>query len=320
MIDSSTDLERRRFPWALARIDLWGMIGAVGALLIGTLLSMLWGPLFLLGLFAMVVAVLATRKAERTPPSDAAAIVSPVDGVLVSVSTGLPPAELRLSGGDFTRLRVASSPASTTSIHAPMSGEIFSLIEEAGDSSMRFASDPDEAGLANAYATFTSGEDAVAIRVVTGGLGPRLDITAETGDAVRVGRDIGYRRLGGWCDVWVPAGSALAVWPGMTLKGAETRLVQLGAQAEVGQGDLANVAAEAVPFEMPQLDEDAEDAPAAEGETVGDAKPEEAPVEAEPEEAPKTERHSEDDGVVKDATEQFARLRKKVESSKSDPD
>ncbi|MEM9739312.1 MAG: phosphatidylserine decarboxylase [Pseudomonadota bacterium] len=315
MIDASTDLGRRRFPWALARIELWGMVGAVGAVLIGILLGMLWGPLFVIGLAGAILILFATRTAERAPPSDPNAIVAPVDGVLTSISTGLPPAELRLSGGDFTRLRVASSPTSTVSIHAPMSGEIISLIEEEGDTSVRLARNPDAIGLASAYATFGSGEDKLGLRIVTGGLGPRLDIVAEMGDAVRVGRDIGFRRLGGWCDIWLPSSMALAVWPGMTLKGAETRLVFTQAGTGFGEAAPQDVTSDTVPFEMPHLDTDAEadaDLP------IDAAEPTSGTVETDPEPEAPSAPVIEEDGVVKDASEQFARLRKKVESTKQD--
>lgn len=96
MIDPNTDLESRRFPWALTRIELWGLVGAVGALFIGILLGAIWGPLFMIGLALMVGALLAFRSAERAPPSDSGAIVSPVDGVITSIGDELPPAELRL--------------------------------------------------------------------------------------------------------------------------------------------------------------------------------------------------------------------------------
>ncbi len=311
------DLEDSRFPWITSRIDLAGMLGAVAAFLATVLLSLLWGPLFIVGLVALIGVILATRTVDRTSPPDANAIVAPVDGVLTSISEGLPPAELRLPGGDYVRLRVASSPASPNSIHAPMAGEILSLIEEAGDSSVRFARQPDEAGLANAYFTIGSGSERVGVRVVTGGFGPRLDVTAEAGDPVRTGRNIGVRRLGGWCDIWLPADCELAVWTGMSLKGAETRLVHPGSGVRTRKSDESEAAPEeAEPFKMPVLDPEGEDDDTAAASPQGQSgEPDTATTEDDENEASES---SEDDGIVKDASEQFARLRKQVESSKRD--
>lgn len=319
MIDSTTDLERRRFPWALTRIELWGLVGAVGALFVAILLGAIWGPLFLVGLFLAAVSLLAFRTSERAPPNDADAIVSPVDGIVTSISDELPPAELRLSGGDFLRIRIASSPASTVSVHAPMTGEIQSLIEEAGDPNTRFAQNPDEVGLASAYAVFSSGDQRVGIRAVTGGLGPRLDITSEAGDPVRVGREIGYRRLGGWCDVWVPNGLPIAVWPGMSLKAAETRLVFPSSIDGKKGGTQDSTSEDAEPFVMPELEtDDSASAPVEAKTSEPVADDEEKPDETKTEDAVEEKGPSEkDEGTVKDASEQFARLREKVESAKT---
>jgi len=318
MINQTKDLENRRFPWALSRIDMAGMLGAVAAFFVMVLLSLVWGPLFLIGLAGLALVIFATRGAERAPPPDAEAVVSPVDGVVTSITSGLPPAELRLDGSDYVRVRIASAPTSTNTVHSPMAGEILSLIEEAGDSSVRLAREPDEMGLASAYFTIGSGTAKVGVRVVTGGLGPRLDIIAEAGDPVRVGREIGVRHLGGWCDVWLPEDASLAVWPGMTLRGAETRLVSAKAEAMSGAGMSSPMRDETVPFEMPSLDDEEDASSASELEEASSTAEEEPSLEVQ---APDndTPDEIEEDGVVKDASEQFERLRKKVQDAKKKP-
>ena len=289
MKDFPEDIDRKRFPGALTRFDIAGLVGAIAAFIIGALLGLFWSPLFLLGIVGAAVILLASRHAIRTPPPEADAIVSPVDGVLVSISTHMVcPAELRMDARDLVCLRIASSPASTNTVHAPMAGEIVSLIEEAGDTSVRTASDPDAGGLAAAYVTITSGGSQIGLRVATGGLGPRLEMQREAGDPVRVGRVIGIRRLGGWCDVWLDADLKLAVWPGMSLKAAETRLV-LPASDSIMTGRPIrdeDVEEDTDPFEMPDLDE---------GDEPDDLDP------------PKTPEES--------ASRQFSRLRKRVEKS-----
>jgi phosphatidylserine decarboxylase len=83
---------------------------------------------------------------------------------------------------------------------------------------------PDRAGLSGIYVALESGARALGMRLATGGLGPRLELLSEPGDAVRLGRQIGILRLGGWCDLYVPEGARITAWPGQTLIGSETVL------------------------------------------------------------------------------------------------
>ncbi|MCI4646189.1 MAG: hypothetical protein MRY64_15510 [Hyphomonadaceae bacterium] len=288
MTDFPDEIDRKRYPWALARFDIAGLVGAIAAFIIGALLGLFWGPLFLIGLAGAAIILLASRHAERTPPPEAIAVVSPVDGVLVSISDAVAPAELRMDARELVCLRIASSPASTNTVHAPIAGEIVSLIEEAGDNAVRTASDPDAAGLAAAYVTIAAGDSQIGLKVSTGGLGPRLEMQREPGDPVRIGRVIGIRRLGGWCDVWLDAGEKLAVWPGMSLKAAETRLIWTGSTTPpvTGRAMRDESAEETEPFEMPELEDEVSD------------------LEAVPREA-------------EDASKQFERLRKRVRETKA---
>src|SRR5690606_37304873 len=87
-------------------------------------------------------------------------------------------------------------------------------------------------GLARAYLTFESRGQQVGVRLASGGLGPRIDLAVEAGDIVRLGRPFGTRRLGGWCDVFVPTAVGMLIWPGQTLVGGETVMGRLKAQAD----------------------------------------------------------------------------------------
>ncbi len=238
MTTQSDEFENRKFPWSRTRFDLEGIVGALAAWMIGILLGLLWDPLFWLGVIAAVLVLMATRRSSRSIPAEADTIVSPVDGVLVAVDLASPPSELRLPGGSYQRLRISSSPASPNGVYAPMTGEIETMIYEAGEPAVAIAMDGEATGLATAFITLASGDERMGLRLATGGFGPRLDIDIEAGDPVRLGRKLGRRRLGGWCDIYLPDGRALAVWPGMTLVACETRLVSNG---DVG-GDRAIMA------------------------------------------------------------------------------
>lgn len=213
--------------WAKTAFDLEGLVGAVAAWLIGLLLGALWGPLFWIGAVLAIAVLMASRYQSRTPPDAANLVIATCDGVVDSVKLALPPTELRLPPGERLRVRIASSPASTNTLHAPITGEITSIILEDPNPSVVFASSPELAGLAVAHVAYGSVGETVGMTVTTGGLGPRLEITSEPGDAVRAGRTIGKRRLGGWCDIYLKPEARLLVQPGQTLVGGETVLCRL---------------------------------------------------------------------------------------------
>lgn len=301
MTETNQDLEKRRFAWSRTGFDLEGIVGAVAAWLVGVLLGLLWDPLFWLGVIGAVLILLATRRASRVPPADARAIVAPVDGVVTEVLPMNPPPELRLDGGDMMRVRVASAPSSRNGVYAPIAGELETVIVETGDPSVVIAVDAEAHGLAAAFLTIKDADgEQVGVRLATGGLGPRLDLDVEPGDPVRLGRKIGQRRLGGWCDIYLPVGMSVAVWPGMTVVGAETRLVA-GAPPEAGGDELAraDVTSHSADIEPPAgSDEPSSEDPAElfarlrskvkEASADGESDVEAAPAEPEPEPKPKS--------------------------------
>ncbi|MEM0984685.1 MAG: phosphatidylserine decarboxylase [Pseudomonadota bacterium] len=219
------EFDPKRFAWARSRFDVEGLAGAIAAWLVGILLGIVWGPLFWIGAVAAVGILLATRRSNRAVPSDPLAVVAPVDGVVQSVSVADVPNELRYRASEAVRIRIASSPASQNRVFSPASGAVASLVQESGTESQPVAMDADAHGLFNAYLTIDTESGPIGVRLVTGGLGPRVDMDLQDGDKVDVGHVIGKRRLGGWCDVFLPEGSAVGVGPGATLVGAETRLI-----------------------------------------------------------------------------------------------
>lgn len=225
-MSENTDFSLKRFPWLRSGFDLEGYVGALAAWLVGLLLGALWSPLFWIGFIGAIVILFATRTAERTPPKSTDVLVTPVDGMVVDIARAAPPAELRLAGGDWTRVRISVGPTKTNGIYAPIDGELDHIILENGDPAAFAAMSVDRPGLAVAYVSLESGERATGMRLATGGLGPRLEVRAEAGDAVRLGRNIGTMRLGGWCEVYVPADIEVDVIEGQTLIGSETVLAR----------------------------------------------------------------------------------------------
>ena len=297
---SDKDFSRESFPWLRGGFDLEGYVGAVAALLVGILLGYVVGLLFWIGFIAAVIILFATRTAERTAPEAEGLIVAPTDGIVVSVSGATPPDELRLDGTEWTRVRVSIGPTMTNGIHAPMDGAIDHIIRETGDPAAFAAMKPDRPGLAVAYVSLQSGDRGVGMRFATGGLGPRLEVVSEAGDAVRLGRNIGTLRLGGWCDFYLPARVKVLPTPGQTLVGSETILGRFG-------GDAVQTTRPEIDETSPEPDQD-------------------KPIEVEPvldEEAELTLEALEGEpeaskGEDEDVSEMFARLRKEAKKIQDD--
>ncbi len=223
----SDDLESTKTPWWTLGFDVEGLVAALGALLVGILLGWLWSPLFWIGFTAMLVALAAGRRSKRTPPELDSAIVAPCDGRVVSIDRMEAPTEMRMEADVVNRIRIASSPTSTNKLYSPIAGDVDLASVEAGEATQFFATKPEMDGLCLAHVLVSRGTHQVGMRLAQGGFGPRLDLDVEVGDTVRLGRAFGTRRLGGWCDIYLPDGPDVMIWVGQSLVGGETVLARL---------------------------------------------------------------------------------------------
>lgn len=228
MADRDASLSHKTFPWFRSGFDLEGVVGFLAAWLLGILLAMLWEPLFWLGFIPGVIILFATRTAERVTPQSADHVTSPCDGVVVSVEEVEAPEGLRMAG-PAVRIRVASSPVSTNNVHAPIAGGIDRIECTEGEPKAVIAMKAESEGLARLFAVFSNDNIRTGFVFASGGLGPRLVTKSDAGDRVAKGKTVATRRLGGWCDVYIPARSpgSCIVQPGRTLTGGETILWDL---------------------------------------------------------------------------------------------
>ena len=244
-------------PWARMGFDIEGWIGALAALLFGIFAGTFWYPFFIIGVVAAGIVLAATRRVERSMPAGDFQVIAPCDGVVSSVGLAVPPPEFGLSSDTRERIRISSSPISPNTLFSPVTGPVTEVAFEEGDPSRILASRPDVGGLEIAYLTIGSGAEAVGVKVMTAGFGPRLDVETGQGDLLRAGRVFAKRRLGGWCEVYLPAGLEAAVWPGQTIVGGETDLASANEDwvvREQSTAELDKVVAEETISDEPELD------------------------------------------------------------------
>lgn len=256
MSTPTDDIQSNR-PWARTGFDIEGWIGALAALLFGIFAGSFWYPFFIIGVIAAVIVLAATRRVDRVMPTGDFQVIAPCDGVVSSVGPAVPPPEFGLTGDTRVRVRVSSSPVSPNTLFAPVTGSVTAVEFEEGDPARILATRPDIGGLEVSYLTIGSGDEAVGVKVMAAGFGLRLDVETETGDLLRAGRVFGKRRLGGWCEVYLPAGVDAAVWPGQTIVGGETELALKSENwvvREPVQPDVNTIVAEETVADEPELD------------------------------------------------------------------
>lgn len=216
-------------PWFKEKFDLEGLgfggLALALAIIVGGI-PYIGGILSFLFWIAFIVILFASRDNDRTSPTGKSLVLAPCDGILIDVSTVAPPREVRWDIPEVKRVRISSAPYSANGVRAPMTGNVESFLEEEG-APAALALKADDADLREAFMLFVGEEGVVGLRLATGGLGPRLDIDLEAGDGVRSGRKIGVRRLGGWCDIYLPLDAEVTLLPGMKIIGGETVLSDL---------------------------------------------------------------------------------------------
>lgn len=237
MTDTKESLSEQ-LPWWRLRLSLlWG-IGALITFVFGLYVGTFWSPLFWLFAIMAFILFLVARDNAPAPMNNTLAeqvIVAPVEGVISEIVTDIdPPRELKLEGDDWHLIRIASAPWATSGLRAPVSGGILGIVQHGGQASA-LAIDPDEEGLAAAYIRLSTKTDQLlGLRLVTGGLGPRLKVSAKSGSDIEAGKRIGFKRLGGWCDLYVDRQLALEIRLQQRLIAGETIIAKMAPDKAVG--------------------------------------------------------------------------------------
>jgi phosphatidylserine decarboxylase len=207
-------------------------IGAVAALL----LFLLWSPAGWAALMVTLWTVYFFRDPWRITPTRAGLIISPADGIVVSIAAVPPPPELDMGTVPVTRIGIFLNLFDVHVARAPLAGAIAARHYTPGrfiNASLDKASEHNER-LALRLAT-GDGSD-IACVLIAGLVARRIVCPLLAGQRVGAGERIGIIRFGSRCDIYVPPPYVPLVALGQRMIGGETVLADREAREPPREG------------------------------------------------------------------------------------
>jgi phosphatidylserine decarboxylase len=207
-------------------------IGAAATLV----LLLLWHPAGLVALILTLWIVYFFRDPWRVTPTRPGLVVSPADGIIVSLGQIAPPFELGLSAEPMTRIGIFLNLFDVHVARAPVGGQIVAREYTKGrfiNASLDKASEHNER-LALRVAP-GDGPD-VGFVLIAGLVARRIVCPAIEGQRIAVGERVGIIRFGSRVDVYLPPTYVPLVALGQRMVGGETVLADRDAREPAREG------------------------------------------------------------------------------------
>jgi phosphatidylserine decarboxylase len=188
------------------------------------LLFLLWAPAGWIGAIATLWMVYFFRDPWRVTPTRPGLLISPADGIVVSIAAATPPAELAMGDMAVVRIGVFLNVFDVHVTRAPIGGRVTAMRYTKGrfvNASLDKASEHNER-LAIRIAP-PEGPD-VAFVLVAGLVARRIVCNLYEGQQVGSGQRIGIIRFGSRVDIYCPAPYVPMVVTGQRMVGGETVL------------------------------------------------------------------------------------------------
>jgi phosphatidylserine decarboxylase len=188
------------------------------------LLFLLWAPAGWIGAIATLWMMYFFRDPWRVTPTRPGLLISPADGIVVSIAAATPPAELAMGDMAVVRIGVFLNVFDVHVTRAPIGGRVTAMRYTKGrfvNASLDKASEHNER-LAIRIAP-PEGPD-VAFVLVAGLVARRIVCNLYEGQQVGSGQRIGIIRFGSRVDIYCPAPYVPMVVTGQRMVGGETVL------------------------------------------------------------------------------------------------
>lgn len=208
------------------------LAGALAALL----LFLLWTPAGWIAAAATLWIAYFFRDPWRVTPLRAGLLVSPADGIVVSVAPAAPPPELAMGDGEVVRIGIFLNIFDVHVTRAPLGGRVAALRYSKG----RFvnASREDASRLNERMAIRVAPREGpeIAFVQVAGLVARRIVCDLHEGQQIAAGQRVGMIRFGSRVDVYCPAPYVAMVVAGQRMVGGETVLADRLAHEPPRQG------------------------------------------------------------------------------------
>ncbi|GGF21601.1 phosphatidylserine decarboxylase proenzyme [Aliidongia dinghuensis] len=202
--------------------DGWKFIAIFAA--VSLVLALIWGPLGWIGLILTLWCVYFFRDPPRVTPVREGLVISPADGLVVSVAEVPPPAELDMGTEPMTRIGIFLNVFDVHINRAPVPGTVAKMHYHKGqflNASFDKASDLNER---NAIRITTAEGVDIAVVQIAGLVARRIVTWVHVGDQVQAGERFGLIRFGSRTDLYVPRSWAVHAIEGQRVVGGETVL------------------------------------------------------------------------------------------------
>lgn len=187
------------------------------------------------GTVAAVLATAATaaffRAPRRVPPPSIGVVLAAADGTVATVGMSAPPPELDLPPAPVPRVGVFLSVLDVHVQRIPVEGRVLAVEHRAGKFLSADLDKASEDNERNAVLLATADGHRVGVVQIAGLLARRIVCDVAPGAEVAAGETYGLIRFGSRVDVYLPAGSRVAVAVGQRTIGGETVLAHLPAGA-----------------------------------------------------------------------------------------
>jgi phosphatidylserine decarboxylase len=200
------------------------------------LLFLLWTPAGWIGGIATLWMVYFFRDPWRVTPTRPGLLISPADGVVVSIAAATPPPELAMGDMAVVRIGVFLNVVDVHVTRAPIGGRVTAMRYTKGrfvNASLDKASEHNER-LAIRIAP-PEGPD-VAFALVAGLVARRIVCNLYEGQQVGSGQRIGIIRFGSRVDIYCPPPYVPMVVAGQRMVGGETVIADRSAEESPRQG------------------------------------------------------------------------------------
>jgi phosphatidylserine decarboxylase len=176
------------------------------------------------------------RDPWRVTPIRPGLLVSPADGVVLSISPTMPPAELAMGEAPLTRIGIFLNIFDVHVTRAPLSGRVAALRYTKGrfvNASLDKASEGNERLAVRIVPT--EGPE-IAVMLIAGLVARRIVCDLYEGQQIASGQRIGIIRFGSRVDIYCPSDYVPMVAVGQRMVGGETVLADRLAQEAPRQG------------------------------------------------------------------------------------